>query len=76
MRIAADPGSMRSVDQRKVRIELSTIEYHLRTVRRDVEVANIEVRRKLPQYALLTGSNIEKPEVLVADFTAEDHEPL
>src|SRR5271167_546706 len=66
----------RSLNQREIRVHLYPIEYDFRAGGRDVEVANDEVRRKLGKYALRARPKIEEREVLVADFTAENHEGL
>jgi hypothetical protein len=61
---------MRALYERKIRTHLQSIEHNFRAHSGDVEVANDEVRRKLGEYALDTGSQIEERWILVPDITA------
>src|ERR1700691_6196478 len=74
--LPCDHSSMTALYQRKIRAHLQSIEYNFRVRSRDVEVANDEVRRKLGEYALDTGSQIEERWVLVADIAAQNDERL
>jgi len=64
------------IEQHHIRALLHSFEGNFAAVRRDVEVANDEIRRKLGEYAPGTRSKIEEPKVLMADFTARNHKRL
>ncbi len=74
--IGAEVQSVRSLNQRQLRACLYAIEHNFRAAGRDVEVANDEILRKLGEHMPGTRLQIEEPEVLVGDFTTQNHECL
>ena len=65
--------SMRSFNQRQIRVHLHAIEHDFGPVGGDVEIVYDEVRRKLGDCVLGTGSKVHERKVLVNDFAAKNH---
>src|SRR5215213_3586348 len=64
----------RQVDEHDVRVLFHALDDELTAIRRDVEVADVEVSRELRQTALRAAVHIEEPEILVLDFPPHVHE--
>ena len=57
-------------------ILLDAVEHDFRAVRRDVEVLDDEVARQLAEHALGAALQVDQPQVLVAEVTAQQHQRL
>src|SRR6478735_5078992 len=65
-----------ALDQRSVRVPLDPLEDELRSIVRNVEVADVEAGWKLGQRTLRACLQIEHAEVLVANSTGENRQCL
>ena len=69
--LAQTRSSSREVHQQYMRALLHSFEDNVTAIRGDVEVANVEVLSEVGQLPLGAGLEINEPEILVLNFSAQ-----
>src|SRR5258708_14495614 len=62
------------IQEHHIREALHSVEYNFTCVWRDVEVANVEVCSEVGQLALLPRLQVDQPEILVLNLSAQEHQ--
>src|ERR1700682_6317596 len=62
------------IQQRHIRALLHSFEDNFTTIRRDVEVANIEVGSEFGQLPLGARLQVDEPEVFMSNLSSQEHE--
>ena len=62
------------IQQRHIRALLHSFEDNFTTIRRDVEVANVEVGSEVSQLPLDARLQVDEPEVFMLNLSSQEHE--
>ena len=64
----------REIQQHHIRTLLGSFEHNFSAIRRNVEVANVEIRSEVGQLPLSTRLQVNPPEILVLNLSSQEYE--
>src|SRR5580658_5226871 len=62
------------IQQHHIRVFLHSLEHNLTPVRRNVEVANVEIGGEVGQLSLRARFQVDEPEILVLNLSSQQHQ--